>query len=180
MKLLNRIVLFLFALVVFAGCGPNKEKTSEKISSLEKQIFSSANSSVNKVKADELVQLYSDFAKDFPKDSITPEYLFKAADISMNVLESAKAIEIYDKIIAEYPEYNKSPECLFLKAFVYENNLHDLVNAKRYYLEFIEKYPDNDFADDAAMSLNNLGKSPEELIKEFEAKMGEENIEAND
>jgi TolA-binding protein len=62
---------------------------------------------------------------------------------------------------------------MFLKAFVYEDQLHDLNKAKKYYEEFLEKYPDSDFADDARISLQNLGKSPEELIKEFEEKQQE-------
>jgi inosine/xanthosine triphosphate pyrophosphatase family protein len=33
---------------------------------------------------------------------------------------------------------------------------------------FLQKYPDNDFADDARISIENLGKTPEELIKQFE------------
>lgn len=53
--------------------------------------------------------------------------------------------------------------------FVYENDLNDLENAKQTYEAFLQKYPnDPDFADDAQMALKNLGKSPEELIKEFE------------
>jgi hypothetical protein len=35
---------------------------------------------------------------------------------------------------------------------------------------FIQTYPDNEFADDAAISIENMGKTPEELIREFEAK----------
>jgi len=45
------------------------------------------------------------------------------------------------------------------KAFTYEAE------------EFLEKYPDSDFADDARISLQNLGKSPEELIKELEERV---------
>ena len=177
MKTLQKFSLLSVIILLFAACGPTKEETSANISKLEMQLFSSTNFSVNKVKAEELVHIYLDFAKQFPNDSIIPEYLFKAADISMNIMESGKAIEIYDQIINNYPEYKKAPECLFLKGFVYENNLHDLVNAKKYYTEFVEKYPENDFADDAAMSLKNLGKSPEELIKEFEAKIKMESNE---
>ena len=171
MKAIKNITLIIVAMLIFAACGPTKDNTLTKISELEKQLFSSTNSSVNKEKANELVVLYLDFAEKFQEDSLSAEFLFKAADISMNIMESSKAIEIYDKIINNYPDYRKAPECLFLKGFVYENNLHDLVNAKRYYTEFIEKYPENDFANDAQMSLENLGKSPEELIREFEEKM---------
>jgi TolA-binding protein len=32
------------------------------------------------------------------------------------------------------------------------------------YREFIEKYPDNELAEDAKLALQNLGKSPQEII----------------
>jgi len=41
--------------------------------------------------------------------------------------------------------------------------------AKELYELFLEKYPEHDFADDAQFSLQYLGKSPEELMMEFEA-----------
>ena len=175
MKTIKKLTLLSLIIVLFAACGPTKEDTLAKISKLEMQLFSSTNSSVNKIKANELVLLYLDFAEKYTEDSLVPNYLFKAADISMNIMESGKAIEIFDRIINNYPDYKKAPECLFLKGFVYENNLHDLVNAKKYYTKFIEQYPDNDFADDAKMSIKNLGKSPEELIREFEEKMKQGN-----
>ena len=171
MKIMKKFGVLTLLIVLFTACGPTKDNASEKISELEKQLFSNTNSSVNKIEADELIVYYLEFAEKFPEDSLVPDYLFKAADISMNILESSNAIDIYNEIIDNYPDYKKAPECLFLKGFVYENNLHDLVNARKYYSEFVKKYPNNDFADDAQMSLKNLGKSPEELIKEFEDKM---------
>lgn len=44
----------------------------------------------------------------------------------------------------------------------------DYKNAEKYYKLFLEKYPNNDFTDDAEISLKNLGKTPEQLIEEFE------------
>ena len=69
-----------------------------------------------------------------------------------------------------YPDFDKTPQCLFLKGYIYENNLGDLDMAKSLYEEFLQKYPDDDFADDAEVSIKNLGKTPEQLIKEFEEK----------
>ncbi len=89
----------------------------------------------------------------------------------MNTNHSQEAINLYQRIINDYPEFRKAPECLFLKGYIYENYLNELDQAKVIYTEFIIKYPNNDFADDAQISIDNLGKSPEELIKEFEEKM---------
>jgi len=85
-------------------------------------------------------------------------------------MDSQKAIELFDRLMVEYPDYEKVPECLFMKAFIYDNNLQEYDKAKEVYLEFLEKYPDDEFADDARASINNLGKSLEEIIREFEEK----------
>jgi TolA-binding protein len=96
----------------------------------------------------------------------------------MNINRGEMAINIYNRILKSYPDFKKAPECLFLKAYVYENNLGQLNKARVFYQEFIDKYPDNDFADDAEISIQNLGKSPEELIREFEEKMkAQENVQ---
>ncbi len=174
MKKIKVIYLLVLVAFIFSSCGPTPQSLSKRINGLEQELFSEQSAGIDKTKANELINTYIEYADIFPDDSISPDYLFRAADISMNLFESGQAIEIYNRIIDQYPEYEKVPQCLFLKAFVYENNLNDLVNAKRFYQEFLQKYPDNDFADDARMSIRNLGKSPEELIKEFEEKPTEE------
>ncbi len=177
MKTLKLLSVLALISIYFAACSPSKEKYETKINDLEKNLFSEKNIIINKINAEELINAYIEFAEKFPGDSNSAKYLFNAADISMNILESDKAISIYNKIINDYPNFKKAPECLFLKGFVYENNLNDLKKAKTIYLEFIEKYPDNDFADDAKISIENLGKTPEQLILEFEQKTNNESKE---
>ncbi len=177
MKTLKLLSVLALISIYFAACSPSKEKHETKNNELEKNLFSEKNISINKISAEELINAYIEFAEKFPGDSNSAKYLFNAADISMNILESDKAISIYNKIINDYPNFKKAPECLFLKGFVYENNLHDLEKAKTIYLEFLEKYPDNDFADDAKISIENLGKTPEQLILEFEQKTNNESKE---
>ncbi len=146
------------------------EELTSRINEIEAELFSDQSSGIDRLKAFYLTNNYIAYSYLFKDDELTPGYLFKAADISMNLFESGKSIEIYNRILKDYPDFEKAPQCLFLKAFVYENNMNDIEKARKYYEEFLEKYPDDDFADDAEMSLKNLGKTPEELIKEFEEK----------
>jgi outer membrane protein assembly factor BamD (BamD/ComL family) len=171
MKALKSTVLLILGGIILFSCSDPRSEEIEKIAQMENALFSEENSMGNMDKADELINQYSLFADQFPEDSLAPEYLFKAADIAMNINKGEMAINIYNRILKSYPDFRKAPECLFLKAYVYENNLGQLNKARYYYQEFIDKYPDNDFADDAEISIQNLGKSPEELIKEFEEKM---------
>jgi outer membrane protein assembly factor BamD (BamD/ComL family) len=167
------IILLLALMVMLASCNfPGKESDMQALKNLiallEKEVFNPANEKLDNAKARELIRLYEKAAKLEPKSKDAPEYLFKAADLSINVQTPSETILIYDEILVDYPEYEKAPAVLFLKAFVYDDQLHDYVNAKKYYELFIEKYPNNEFTDDAEISLKNLGKTPEELIEEFQ------------
>ena len=170
-------LLILDLVAAFVSCGPSNEEDAAEIKTAEDTLFSSSEGFIDKAKALELVDLYVDYANSYPDDSMAVEYLFKAAEFCLNLGEGQRAITLYDRVIQEYPDFRKVPECLFLKGYVYENYLGDLDNAKAIYLEFIEKYPDNEFADDAEISIQNLGKSPEELIRQFEEQQAVSNPE---
>jgi len=165
---------FMIAIVIFGfSCaGPQKEvnKTGliDSINAMEDKLYNSQDVQVSKEDALNLITLYQEYATEYPEDSLAPVYLFRASDLSMNLQRPKETIVLFDELLENYPDYEKTPSVLFLKAFVYEDQLRDLHNAKKNYEAFLEKYPDNDFADDAEMSLKNLGKTPEELIKEFE------------
>ncbi|MCK9422679.1 MAG: tetratricopeptide repeat protein [Bacteroidales bacterium] len=157
-------------LLLITACGPSREKSVLKVKDLEKRLFSPEAVSFNKVKADSLMMLYVDFVKDYPKDSLSPQYLFKAAGIAMNSGDGSKALNLYNQFLQDYPNHPHAAMSLFFKGFVYENILHNLENAKEVYLQFIEKYPNDEFNDDARLALQNLGKSPDEMIREFEVR----------
>jgi tetratricopeptide (TPR) repeat protein len=143
-----------------------------KMEKLEEVVFSEEFGYDTKgvVKATELMYLYIKKAEEEPKAVKSPDYMFKAAELAMNLEKTPQALELYNKIIYTYPDYEKAPECLFLMAFIYENNIQNYGKAKELYEQFLKQYPDHEFADDAAFSLQNIGKSPEELMREFEAK----------
>ncbi len=139
-----------------------------QIENLENELFNSEIVNLNTEKALQLGKLYVEYASEYPNDTLAPEFLYKTADISMNVGRPQLTIVLFEKIIDNYPNYKNIPTIMFLMGYVYENQLNDYEKARNYYIDFLDKYPDSDFADDATISLNNLGKSPEEMIKEFE------------
>lgn len=163
-----------FLLSACAGTGEKSEKKDNdltaSIKKLEDDLYGADQSKFDRQKANQLVDLYTEYADKYPDDTAAPEYLYKASDLSMNLRQPVETIDLFNRILDNYPDYEKAPTVLFLKAFVYEDQMNDLDRAKQYYELFLEKYPDNEFADDAKVSLKNLGKSPEELIKEFEGK----------
>ncbi|NPD46889.1 MULTISPECIES: tol-pal system YbgF family protein [unclassified Lentimicrobium] len=158
----------LLLVAVFSSCQQSEyDQLSSQISDMEKQLFEEKAGIIDKKEAANMIQYYVKFVDTYPEDEKSAEYLFKAADISINVFHSQNTVKLFDRVIKEYPYYEKAPQALFLKAFTYENYLNKMDKAKESYKLFLSKYPDHSFANDAQVSLNNLGKSPEEIIKAF-------------
>ncbi|NVN95390.1 MAG: hypothetical protein HXX18_08930 [Bacteroidetes bacterium] len=165
-KIISIVVLSTFSLL---ACKSAKDKTGEKISLLEKELIS-ATAKIDSTKAQQLIDLYVSYANQYKEDSISPLYLFKAADISMNIMKPLQSISLLDRIMIDYHSFSKLPDCLFLKAFIYENQIHELDKATKTYNDFLQKYPNNEFAPSAKASVENIGIPAEALIKSFEAK----------
>lgn len=172
MRSILKYLSFVMAFAIAASCSNPHQDALENIKEVENKTFSESGL-VNAEFVDDLIAAYENFAGEFPQDTLAPDYLFKAGDVAMNTNRSNKAIRLYDRIINEYSDYRKAPEALFLKGYVYENNLGRLDKAKAIYEEFLARHPDNEFADDAEVSLKYLGKSPEELIEIFQKENAE-------
>lgn len=164
---MKRIFVLLSLALMLLSCG---EKMSvEKINELESKVFAkdAVLSSENVI---QLVDAYLLFAKQNPNDQQTPEFLFKALDVAVGINAEGpqKAIDIADVLIEKYPDFEMTPMAMFVKGFVYENMIGDLQNAEMTYRHFIEKYPNNPMVEDVKSTLENLGLTPEELIRKFE------------
>ena len=117
-----------------------------------------------------MVKGYVDFVNANPNDEKTVEFLFKAGDVCMNLKQGQKAIEFFSKVHDDHLKSDKTQMALFLQAFIYETQLNDLNKACTIYNQVISEYPGTKLAGDAKASIDNLGKSDDELIKEFEKK----------
>lgn len=155
-------------LLVLVSCSPSRDKDVTAIHNIEKRLFSPDATSLDKESADSLLILYSAFIKNFPSDTLTKNYMFKAGSLYMNTGNGKKALEMFDLYRAGYPNDPRAAMCLFFSAYIYENIMQNLDKAQELYILFIEKYPHHDFTDDAQMALNNLGKTPDQMVKEFE------------
>ena len=96
----------------------------------------------------------------FPKSPRRPTMMKELAILYVgSAKDFRKAIEIYKKIQADYPEdANLVAQSQFMAGYIYANDLHEYENARKEYEEFLERFPNNDLADDVAWELENLGK----------------------
>lgn len=139
-----------------------------EISQIETEMHRSME--IDKTVAAKALKTYSDYSSLFPNDSLTPDYLFKAAEIATATEQYSKAVSYYQTIEDHYKDYKLYPESLFLRAALLDNYLNDDAQAKPVYQKVIDQFPKSSYAVDAKAAINNLGKTDEQLIKEFEKK----------
>lgn len=98
------------------------------------------------------------------------DLMIKAGNVAKSIENYNKAVQLYFGVGEKMKDHPKAPTALFLMAFTYANDLHDLEKAKEAYEEFLKRYPNDEMAESARGELKNLGKSPEQIIKEMEKK----------
>lgn len=159
---MKKIALLAFAAVLMVACGPSREDRINQIEDFEDSIFEIAIAADPDV-ADQLTQMYVDFADKYPNDSLSPEYLMKAAEVQGNVLHTERSVELFDRIIADYPDFEDVSMCYFLKGNSLELN-SQIEEAKAAYEEFLAKYPNHYMADQTRKMIPLLGMSYEEML----------------
>ncbi len=108
------------------------------------------------------------YAALLPKDAATEQILYKAAENAYYTQQFEQALTLYQWFETAFPLSIKASQALFMRAFIYDENLQQYEKAGQLYQAFLQKYPSDEFADDAATLLENLGKTPEEMIQMLE------------
>ena len=164
---------------MLAACN-NNEAQKKAIESKEKALMDQTKKGkVDTTGVNELLKSYLGYAEAFPADTNGANYLFKAADFYRYMRKPLRSIELYAKIYNNYPTFQKRPYALFLQGFIFENEVGNLDSAKVKYQQFLAVYPDHAIAHDVKITLNNLGKRPEQLIQEFQAKQLADSAKTN-
>lgn len=109
------------------------------------------------------------FVTDFPNDTLSPAYLFEKALLQEKMRQFEPAIATLDRIYTSYPKSPQANKSVFLQGYLYANVLNDYEKAKAKYQLYLDEYADVDskMTGDAQMELKNLGKSPDEILKEI-------------
>lgn len=158
-------------LLTLISCTSEQQKLQQAIDAKEKELYGDSTMVMDFAKAKDMIALYADFAKKYPEDKKAEDYLFKAGEVSMGAMQSNVAIKYFEQYYEKYPKAEKAPYSLFMQGFIYETQVKNIEKAKWCYEKFIHDFPTHKLAEDAKYSIANLGKSEEELIKEFEAKL---------
>jgi tetratricopeptide (TPR) repeat protein len=147
--------LALFLLAGMVGCG---SRSAEEQFRLGEEARRAGN-------AEGALEQYRTVVDQFPGDSLAEPSQFAIASILQNDLHDFPgAIAAYKKYVQLYPGKKNTPSALFLVGYIYHNELKNLDSASAMYTLFLEKYPDHEMAVSARYELENLGKSPEDLL----------------
>lgn len=164
---------FFYSLILitalFGACKSEKERKLAEIQKVEESLFGDR-TSFNDSIARNYLNLTDQYIAQFKGEEIIPELIFKQGEILNGLQNYSYAVRKFQNVYLLYPKHPKAAESIFICAFIYENNMQKYEEAGEYYKMFLKKYPNHQFANDAKIALANLGKTPEELVEEFERK----------
>ena len=167
----NIFLLGVAMMAVMVGCHNQNTKTTTKdVQKAEAALFNE-DQTANMAAVPTTIETFVKYVEENPEAADAAEYLFKAIEISVNTKQDAiQSIDLCDRLITNYPKFEKNPVALFMLAtFVFDEQLHDLDQARETYQQIVDQYPESPFAKDAEIAITQLGMSPEELIKMFES-----------
>lgn len=164
MSKFSSLLLLIFSIIIFAGCSGKTED----------EYFNSAKKFIDEQKYDLAFEEFSKQINDFPDGQKACEALFEIGKlyhgkVVPNINEKAslqKAVEFYYKAYEKCPKSENAPSALFMVGFLQANELGNIEEAKKSYSKFLEVFPNDELAESAKIELDNLGKSPEDFLKE--------------
>ena len=177
-------MIFLFVAVLsFATCSSDdtgndtgevkeldqKEILSKKIEALESRVYDKDSAPIPS-DMQELMLTYQEYGNQYKEDENSPTYYFKAGELAYGMGKYDHSIDLFTKVVGTYEDFELNPTALFYVALVYHYQKKDIEAAKTVYERIIQFYPESQEAKDSAASINLLGKSDEEIIKEFQQK----------
>jgi len=165
---MRKIIFVLLVALIGFSCTNQRQQKIDLINAAENELMTSATEPIDNAKAAELASLYAQFVTEFPKDSISDKLLFKEAEILMNINRPKEAVAVIDSLIANYSESRLLPQAMHLKGFIYDDKIHSPEMAKISFEALIKRFPEHELSKNAADYIKILGKTPEEVIKEFE------------
>ncbi len=121
-------------------------------------------------KTSEALAQYERVAKEFADSPEAPEAMFRGALIYVNEQKDpVKAATAYELVAEKYPDTEWGQKGLFAAAYTYANEIMNLERAREAYEKYLKRYPDGSMASTAQFELENLGKSPEELLESLQS-----------
>jgi TolA-binding protein len=139
----------------------------------DKEYMEIASENMKNGDVSEAIVSYENVVEKYPQSELAPEALVKEATLYQSNMVTniskeeslRKAAEIFYSVAGKYPSSEEAPKSLFMSGFIYANELQDYDKATKAYKLFMEKYPKHDLFASAKDELENMGLSPDEILK---------------
>jgi|GEM_PF-1205818 len=139
----------------------------ESIALMEDKVFGDSLEVAELTLAFDLATRMALFADSFPEHPKAGNMLFRSADLCQGLNQGSLSIKRFERFRRNFPKDSLVADALFMEGHVAETILTDTALAKRKYNEFIGLYPSHPFAPGAKFSLDNMGKTEEEMIQDL-------------
>ncbi|MHB1277270.1 MAG: tetratricopeptide repeat protein [Bacteroidia bacterium] len=163
-------VNFIFSLIVFTAVACTNTTSEKESIRTEQELLTLIKgwSRSDSLKNPEVMKKYTlaldEFLANYPESPEHENFLFLAANNAGNLGNYEDAAFKFARFSEKYPTSRSHPESLIAAGFLYNNEVHNLDSARKYYETFILLYPEHDYAEDIKSELANLGKTPEEML----------------
>ncbi len=118
------------------------------------------------------IKAFADFAFYCKNDTLAPVFLLKAGQIAASINNLPQAQVCFEKCYKDFPDFKNRGAAMFLLAQLYDEvtQLNDEEQARELYGNIINSFPNTEWAKNADAARALIGKTDEQIIKEFEAK----------
>jgi TolA-binding protein len=148
---------------MIAACNSNKDM----------ETFNAAEKKYNDKKYSEALIDYKLVIEEYSSSDYAAKSLMRVGSMYQMFLvpnvqsdeSNKKAVEYYRDLYKNFPKSEEAPKALFMSGFILANNLNKLDEAKMTYQTFLDKFPKHELAPQIKIELENLGKTPEEILE---------------
>jgi len=142
----------------------------------EDELWQKVEESRNGTNFDSTIQVCERIVQEYPNGQKAPAAMYLIGETYQNGKHDYHAaVNYYQAFVKKYPDLNSTPVAMFIIGFIYNNNLQMMDSARITYQEFVSKFPTHDLASSAKFEIENLGRSPDQIIgtnKEVAVKEG--------
>ena len=148
----------------------NPVDMSTMLADLGSKIYSDKTNRIDTKVANDFINIAEIHALLMPKSEKSAEFLHDAGRTAGYMRSFPKAIDLYSWVVEKYPNNEQTANSTFMLGYTYDNDMKDYGEARKYYEQFLSKYPDHDLAESAKVLLENLGVPDDEIIERLQNK----------
>lgn len=170
-------IILSLAILILAACGTADNEKAGIRSEQELLTLIKGWSRTDSLQNPEVMKKYTlaldEYLANYPDSPEHENFLFLAANNAGRLGNYEDAAFKYARFSEKYPTSRSHAEALIAAGWHYNNDVHNIDSARKYYEIFIITYPNHSYFESISSELANLGKTPEEM---FDAVMEKDSV----